>query len=179
MKKPLVAAALSIAFIAAVWQACLALYYQSAWAVSFPLAGVGVACFFAWATFYAIGGQKSGFVRGLATNYAGVVWGMVMIFIWGLFGFTGTLNIVGAFVGLFVGAFGIVMQAHLKLFSFIPAAFIGSATFFALGATINGATLFPTLIGLLCGAILGYLSQEFSKPIEKWITPKPKITKEK
>jgi len=177
MKKPLVAAAISIALIAAVWQAGLALYYQSALAVSFPLTGVGVACFFAWATFYAIGGKKSGFVRGLATNYVGVFWGMVMIFVWGLFGFTGTLNIVGAFVGLFVGAFGIVMTAHVKLLSFIPAAFIGSATFFALGATINGATLFPTLIGLLCGMILGYLSEVFTKPIEKLLTRKPKEVK--
>lgn len=177
MKKPLLAAAISIALIAAIWQAGLTLYYQSAWAVSFPLVGVGVACFFAWATFYAIGGKKSGFVRGLATNYAGVLWGMVMVLVMGLFGATGVLSVVGAFVGLFVGAFGIVMSAHLKLLSFVPAAFIGSATFFALGATINGATLFPTLIGLLCGMILGYLSEVLTKPIEKLLTRKPKTTK--
>lgn len=123
---------------------------------SFNLTGLVVAAFLGWATFYAAGGGKDGLVKGIPANLSGVVWGIVIVLIWKAFGF----NLFGAFLAVAVGAGAMCFQAHIKWLGFIPGAFIGCSTFFALSAQITGDVLFPTIIGLLLGLVLGWVSQK-------------------
>lgn len=159
MKKPILASAIVVALLAGIWQGLLAIYQSSALAVNLPLKGIGVACFLGWASFFAVGGKPKGLLKGWVTNMSGVFWGVVMMLVWGIFGFTGWMNWVGAFMGLFIGALGVVLQAHVKLLSFIPAAFIGATCFFALGSVVSFDILLPTVLGLSIGESIGLLSE--------------------
>lgn len=152
INKFIVSVSISVGLLAGLWQVLVELYPTDG---SFPLAGVGVAGFLGWATFYAAGGKKTGLIKGTAANFTGVLWAVVIVAIWKLFDF----SVFGAFIAVGIGAFMMCFQANLDLLSFIPGAFIGCSTFFALGATITGAVLFPTFIGLLLGLVLGYVSE--------------------
>lgn len=156
LNKFLVAVSISIAILAGLWQ--VAVVVVPPLFASLTLTGVGVAGFLGWATFYAAGGKVDGLVKGTAANFTGVFWGAVIAFIWGLFSF----NVIGAFIAVAIGAGMMCFQAHVKLLSFIPGAFIGCSTFFALGAGINAATLVPTLVGLFAGLVLGFVSEKFA-----------------
>lgn len=126
---------------------------------SFNLTGLVVAGFLGWATFYAAGAGKDGLVKGIPANLSGVLWAVVIVFIWDkVFGF----NTLGAFISVGIGAAMMCFQAHLKVVGFIPGAFIGCSTFFALGAAITGDVLFPTIIGLVLGLALGWISQKLA-----------------
>jgi hypothetical protein len=153
LNKFLLAVSLSVGVLAGLWQVLVQVYPTIV--TSFALAGVGVAGFLGWASFYAAGGKKDGFVKGLAANLSGVLWGVVIVVIWNWFSF----NTLGAFIAVAVGAGMMCFQAHIKVLSFIPGAFIGASTFFALGATITGATLWPAIIGLFLGLAFGWLSE--------------------
>ncbi len=153
LNKFLLAVAISVGVLAGLFQVLVQVYPTVV--ASFPLAGIGVAGFLGWATFYAAGGKKEGFIKGTAANLTGIFWGVAIVFIWNLFNF----NNLGAFIAVAIGAGMMCFQAHIKLLSFIPGAFIGASTFFALGATITGATLFPAAIGLLVGLAFGWLSE--------------------
>jgi hypothetical protein len=153
LNKFLLAVSLSVGVLAGLWQVLVQLYPTIV--SSFPLAGVGVAGFLGWATFYAAGGKKEGFLKGTAANLTGILWGVVIVVIWNLFNF----NNLGAFIAVGIGAGMMCFQAHIKALSFIPGAFIGASTFFALGATITGAVLWPAAIGLVLGLAAGWLSE--------------------
>ena len=153
--KFLIAVSLSVGILAGLFQLAFVLYDQSS--ATFNLTGLVVAGFLGWATFYAAGAGKDGLTKGIPANLSGVLWAVVIVLIWDkVFGF----NTVGAFVAVAIGAGMMCFQAHIKWFGFIPGAFIGCSTFFALGAQINGDVLFPTIIGLLLGLVLGYVSEQ-------------------
>lgn len=155
LDKFLVAVTLSVGILAGLFNLLYELYARSG--ASFNLTGLVVAGFLGWATFYAAGAGTDGLTKGIPANLSGVLWAVVIVFIWDkVFAF----NVFGAFVAVAIGAGMMCFQAHLKWFGFIPGAFIGCSTFFALGAGINGDVLFPTIIGLLAGLILGYLSEQ-------------------
>lgn len=160
INKFIVSVAISVGVLAGLWQLATVLYPEGG---SFPLVGVGVAGFLGWATFYAAGGKKEGLIKGTAANLTGVLWAVVIVLIWKLFNF----NTLGAFVSVGIGAFMMCFQANVKLLSFIPGAFIGCSTFFALGASVTAAVLFPTIIGLIAGLVLGFISEKIGLWINK------------
>ena len=155
--KFLVAVTLSVGVLAGLFNLGYVLYANSE--ATFNLAGLVVAGFLGWATFYAAGAGKDGLVKGIPANLSGVLWAVVIVFLWDkVFAF----NELGAFVAVAIGAGMMCFQAHIKWLGFIPGAFIGCSTFFALGAAINGDVLFPSIIGLLVGLLLGWLSQKLA-----------------
>ena len=110
--------------------------------------------FLSWASFYAAGGQVKGLKDTLILNFSGVVWGFVIVQL-----ANALTPVVGASaawgIGVAIGAGAMCWQAHIPLLGFIPGAFIGCSTFFAASLDFKGS-----VIGLVCGAILGYVSQQ-------------------
>jgi hypothetical protein len=157
LDKFLIAVTISIFLLAGLFNFVYELYARSS--ITFSLVGLVPAGFLGWATFYAAGGGKGGLIKGIPANMSGILWGVVIVLIWQAMNF----NMLGAFLAVAVGAGAMCFQAHLKPFGFIPGAFIGCSTFFAVGATVDGATLWPSIIGLLMGLLLGYVSEEFAK----------------
>ncbi len=157
LDKFLIAVSISVGLLAGLFNLGYVLYANSG--ATFNLAGLVVAGFLGWATFYAAGAGKGGLIKGIPANLTGVLWAVVIVFIWDKgFGF----NALGAFIAVAIGAGMMCFQANIKFLGFIPGAFIGCSTFFALGATINGDVLYPSIIGLLVGLILGYVSEQFA-----------------
>lgn len=160
--KFLVAVSISIFLLAGLFNLAYVLYANSG--ATFDLTGLVVAGFLGWATFYAAGAGKAGLVKGIPANLTGVFWAVVIVFIWDKgFGF----NTLGAFVAVAIGAGMMCFQAHIKWLGFIPGAFIGCSTFFALGASITGAVLWPSILGLLIGLLLGFVSEKFAILLNK------------
>jgi len=160
LDKFLVAVTISIFLLAGLFNFGYVIYERY---VSTNLVGLVVAGFLGWATFYAAGAGKDGLVKGIPANLTGVFWGVVIVWIWGLMDF----NLLGAFLAVAIGAGAMCFQAHLKPLGFIPGAFIGCSTFFAVGAAISTAVLVPAVLGLLMGLILGYISEKFAIVLNK------------
>jgi len=162
--KFLVAVSISIFLLAGLFNFVYEIYARSG--ASLNLNGLVAAGFLGWATFYAGGAGKEGLKKGIPANLTGIFWAVVIVFLWDkLFNF----NLFGAFLAVAIGAGAMCFQANLKPLSFIPGTFIGCSTFFALGATIDGNTLWPAAIGLLVGLLLGYISDIFAKYINNKI----------
>lgn len=166
MKKSLIAASIAIGAVAALWQIVSQLYIHHL--DSFlPLTGLAVAGFFGWTTFYAMGGKVKQCHQGILTNLSGVFWGVVLVLILMLFPTTGIGLYIGLAIAGFISAGMMVFQAHLKWLSFIPAAFIGCTTFFALGGTITISVILTAVFGLSIGNGLGILSVYLTNRLER------------
>ncbi len=150
--------ALAVGLVAGLWSIALLAYQNSAWAASLPLTNIGIAVFIGWSSFCILGSRKSDFLKGLAHNYTGFAWGMLMIALWSLIGRTGWQNYVGAFVGLAIGGAGIVLTANVRYLNSLPALFLGSTAFVACGGVFTGPVILTTVLGLLIGAVLGLVS---------------------
>lgn len=109
--------------------------------------------FLSWASFYAAGGKTKGLKDTLILNFVGVVWGFLIVQMAGIF-----TPAIGASAGLgiavAIGAASMCWQARIPTLAFIPGAFIGCSTFFGANLNFSGS-----VIGLICGGILGYLSE--------------------
>ena len=148
----LLALAISIAVLIAGWT----------WAALGP-AGLPVwAGIIAWGAFFAAGGKASGLQKTLAANLAGVFWAFVALWVSARLG--GGVPVISALVGII--AFAMVLQAKLPLLSFIPGAFLGAATTVSVVVGANG-TYVKTILALIAGAILGYLSELAASKIAK------------
>ena len=108
----------------------------------------------AWGCFFAAGGKTDGLMKTLASNLSGVFWAFLALTAWNQFG--GGLPVLSALVG--VAAIAMVLQAKVPALGFIPGAFIGAATAVSVVVGANG-TYPKTIIALVAGAILGYLSE--------------------
>jgi Protein of unknown function (DUF1097) len=106
--------------------------------------------FAAWACHYAAGGKVAGLRKAIGGNLSGLVWGWLIVQAATLLGGT----TVALSVAVAVAAFGMCMQARWALISFIPATFVGAASFFG-----NDTLVLTTLISLVVGALLGYASE--------------------
>jgi len=108
----------------------------------------------AWGCFFAAGGKTEGLMKTLASTLSGVLWAFVALTVWNKFG--GGLPVLSVLVGL--AAVGMVLQAKIPTLSFIPGAFLGAATTVSVVVGANG-TYPKTIIALVAGALLGYLSE--------------------
>src|SRR5215203_2163111 len=144
----LVALALSIGVLIAGWT------YVALGPAALPVwAGI-----VAWGCFFAAGGKTAGLMKTIASNLSGVVWAFLAIEASRRFG--GGLPVLSVLVG--VAALFMVLQAKLPALSFIPGAFLGAAT--AVSVAVGAGSTFAhpwvkTVIALVAGAILGYLSE--------------------
>lgn len=124
--------------------------------VSVELSLVTWVAFVAWACFYAAGGGREGYTKGLAANVSGVIWGYLVSLLIKQVSFNGALAIAVAVI-----AFAMCVQASVPLLSFIPGAFAGAASFFGTGFDLTG-----TVLALVVGASLGWLSAVLAARIQ-------------
>ena len=108
----------------------------------------------AWGCFFAAGGKTEGLMKTIASNLSGVLWAFLALTAWNSFG--GGLPVLSVLVG--IAAIGMVMQAKIRTLAFIPGAFLGAATTVSVVVGANG-TYIKTMIALVVGAVLGYLSE--------------------
>lgn len=108
----------------------------------------------AWGCFFAAGGKTEGLMKTLASTLSGVLWAFIALTAWNKFG--GGLPVLSILVGL--AAVVMVLQAKVPTLSFIPGAFLGAATTVSVVVGANG-TYPKTIIALVAGALLGYLSE--------------------
>jgi uncharacterized protein DUF1097 len=144
----LVALAISIGILIAGWT------YVALGPAALPVwAGI-----VAWGCFFAAGGKTTGLSKTIASNLSGVVWAFLALYAAKSLG--GGVAVLSVCVG--VAALFMVLQAKLPALSFIPGAFLGAAT--AVSVVVGAGTTFPhpwikTIIALVVGAVLGYLSE--------------------
>jgi len=108
----------------------------------------------AWGCFFAAGGKTEGLVKTIASNLSGVFWAFLALYVWNMAG--QGVPLLSLLVGL--AAFAMVLQAKIPALAFIPGAFLGAATAVSVVVGASG-TWINTVIALVAGAILGYLSE--------------------
>ena len=144
----LVALGISIGILIAVWTY-----------VAIAVAGLPVwAGIVAWGCFFAAGGKTTGLSKTIASNLSGVVWAFLALYAAKSLG--GSVPVLALCVG--VAALFMVLQAKIPALSFIPGAFLGAAI--AVSVVVGAGATFPhpwikTVIALVVGALLGYLSE--------------------
>ena len=140
----LVALALSIGILIAGWT------YLALGVAALPVwAGI-----VAWGCFFAAGGKTTGLTKTIVSNLSGVLWAFVALYLWNRMG--GGVPLLSLLVG--IAAFIMVIQAKIPALSFIPGSFLGAATAVSVVVGANG-TWANTVIALVAGALLGYLSE--------------------
>jgi hypothetical protein len=119
-----------------------------AWVYASGVLGMtGFAGFLGWATYFATGQGKEGCGKAVCSNLSGVAWGVLTVFAMSF------LPGQWALAAVILAAACMCWQAGIPLLSFIPGTFIGNACFYA-----NGNDWLLTGAGLLCGVLLGLLS---------------------
>ncbi len=116
----------------------------------------------AWGTFFAAGGKTAGLTKTIASNLSGVFWAFVALKLATTLG--GGLPVLSALVG--VVALAMVLQSKIAALSFIPGAFLGAATAVSVVVGASG-TWVNTVIALVAGAVLGFLSEMIAGKIAK------------
>lgn len=108
----------------------------------------------AWGCFFAAGGKTEGLLKTIASTLSGVLWAFLALYVWNNAG-QGVL-LLSLLVG--IAAFAMVVQAKIPALAFIPGAFLGAATAVSVVVGASGTWL-NTIIALVVGAILGYVSE--------------------
>ncbi len=108
----------------------------------------------AWGSFFAAGGKTEGLLKTIASNLSGVLWAVLALYVWNSAG--QGVPLLSLLVG--IAAFMMVLQAKIPALSFIPGAFLGAAAAVSVVVGANG-TYLNTIIALVAGAVLGYLSE--------------------
>ena len=127
--------------------------------VSIELELITWVAFIAWACYFAAGGKRDGFTKGLAANLSGVLWAWVASRVLDQVTFTGAVAIT-----VTVLAFVLCVQAAAAPLSFIPGAFAGTAVFFGTAFDFWG-----TVVALVAGACLGWVSDIVAARIQAMI----------
>ncbi|WFD09111.1 DUF1097 domain-containing protein [Tepidibacter hydrothermalis] len=97
-------------------------------------------------------------IKSYSCNLSGIFWATVTIYISSLI----DVPIVTNLLTCGVATFALIYQSRFKIFSCVPCNFIGCFITFALNGDFKMAA-----IGLLCGAILGYISDKTSLLVTK------------
>ena len=148
----LVALAVSIGVLIAAWT------YIALGPAALPVwAGI-----VAWGCFFAAGGKTTGLTKTIASNLSGVVWAFLALQAAKMLG--GGVPALSVCVG--VAALFMVLQSKIAVLSFIPGAFLGAATAVSVVVGANG-TWTRTIVALVAGAVLGYLSEALAGAIAR------------
>jgi Protein of unknown function (DUF1097) len=116
----------------------------------------------AWGCFFAAGGKTTGLTKTLASNISGVLWAFIALKATESFG--GGVPVLSGMVGLV--ALMMVLQAKIPSLSFIPGSFLGAATAVSVVVGAKG-TWTATIIALVAGAVLGYVSEMLAGAISR------------
>lgn len=148
---PLMAQAISIGVLLAVWDFVSGLVHLSI----YP----GI---IAWGCFIASGGKTEGVVKSLAGLLSGAFWALAATQLGDILGGARAVNAV--VVGL--AGVVIVFQSRFPILSFMAGAFVGA------GTLLSFPTLLPEglvrLIGaMIAGVIFGYLSEMLAAKLKK------------
>ncbi len=120
------------------------------------------------ASFFAAGGKNMGFVKGLASNLAGVFWGYVIFFIVGAWASPLAMGLA-----VFLAVLMMCIQAKIEILSFIPGAFIGAACLFGTAsADFPSGNIVGVVIALVLGAVMGWVAEKAAGPIAGLIAKK-------
>ncbi|MDO9315254.1 MAG: DUF1097 domain-containing protein [Burkholderiaceae bacterium] len=121
--------------------------------------------FLTWASFFAAGGGKVGLTKSIASAFAGTLISAAVVWLNGYLGggvqgfglliFSALLALLG---------WSLCQLSKIDLFSFIPGAFIGAASFFGAGAPLD-AKLGWVLVSIICGAVMGLVSERVGQSI--------------
>lgn len=123
--------------------------------------------FLTWASFFAAGGGTGGLTKAIAGGFAGALVSAAIVFLSGQLG--GGVHGVGLLIfSALLAVLGWVLcqLSRISLLSFIPGAFIGAASFFGAGATLD-QKLFWVLVSIVCGAVMGYISERLGAALTK------------
>lgn len=150
--KPYIGVGIAVGALAGLWTQ-----------VSTELGLITWVAFVAWACFFAAGGNRTGFSRGLAANLSGVIYGWLVALLTTWVQFPGVLAVAVA-----LAALAMCLQAGWAPLSFIPGAFAGTAVFFG-----TQLSLWPTVIALIIGAGLGWASAFLGDRIQALINKAP------
>ncbi|MGB9783970.1 MAG: DUF1097 domain-containing protein [Moorellaceae bacterium] len=130
--------AISIAVLAGIWTYVSVQFNLLTWPA-----------FVGWALFFAAGGTAESVRKAFFPSVCGIVLAYLAVLASGHLGTAG----LGIAVAVTVIAFVMVMLAPISIFSFVPAQFASCAAFFG-----TGARFWPTIIPLIIGIGLGYIS---------------------
>jgi len=141
----LTALAVSVAVLLAVWVKVTAVT-GTAWFVG----AIG------WACYSAAGGKTEGLKKAIAAGIAGMIWVGVAYMILLMSGHPEL-----EWLGLGVVAFLIIIEAKVRLLSFIPAALCGAAIIGAGGvvAVFDLASNIKVAVTFAVGAVVGYIAE--------------------
>jgi hypothetical protein len=116
--------------------------------------------FIAWAAFFYLGGTTDGLVKALVQLWFGAILSGIFIWIYASLGIPDPAFIVLGIIVIIIAWPLTAMSAWSKWFSAVPAGFCGAASWFGVSQLgLNPAqTTIATMIPLLCGLLLGWLS---------------------
>lgn len=123
---------------------------------SAPWGLIGWVVFLTWASFFAAGAKTNAFIRVIISSLIGLIGGYAVVELGAMSTMSNPLLVPMAGV-----IFVIVLLGSCKQF-FIPAAFVGCASY--MGA---GALLWETFVSLILGAILAYITHSLALMIVK------------
>ncbi|MEO3414291.1 DUF1097 domain-containing protein [Roseovarius sp. CAU 1744] len=158
MFPPLVAAMISLGVLGAIDT------YVTATLIPVPV----WVTFIAWASFFACGGEKTGYIKSIASNFTGIIIASITLLIIEI----GPSAPLFAAILVGAGTSAMVFASGTKLLDFPPAIVFGFAslvgTTAATQTTITGAEALthPTLIAMLAmvvGASFGFVSEIVTK----------------
>jgi hypothetical protein len=121
--------------------------------------------FLTWASFFAAGGGRTGLGKAIAGGFAGALVSALVVWLNSQLG--GGVQGVGLLIfSLLLAALGwaLCQMSKLPLFSFIPGAFIGAASYFGAGAPLDDKLLW-VLVSLVCGAVMGLISERVGQAL--------------
>lgn len=119
--------------------------------------------FLTWASFFAAGGGKAGLIKAVASAFAGTLISAGVVWLSGQLG--GGVQGIGLLIFsalLAVLGWLLCQLSKVALFSFIPGAFIGAASFFGAGAPLD-QKLGWVLLSIICGAVMGLMSERLGQ----------------
>jgi len=155
MKKTLLLAT-SIAVLAGIWT-IIAFNVKAFGTIPFVLWPT----FIAWAAFFYLGGTSEGMVKALIQLWFGAILSGIFIYIYSKLGLTTDPGFIVLGIIVVIIAWPLTaMSAVSKWFSAVPAGFCGAASWFGVSALGKDplTTTIATMIPLLCGLLLGWLS---------------------
>jgi Protein of unknown function (DUF1097) len=154
MKKTLLLAT-SIAVLAGIWTV-IVFNVKAFGAIPFVLWPT----FIAWAAFFYLGGTTEGMVKALIQLWFGAILSGIFIWIYASLGMSDPAFIVLGIIVIIIAWPLTAMSAWSKWFSAVPAGFCGAASWFGVSQLGKDplTTTIATMIPLLCGLLLGWLS---------------------